>query len=311
MRGLLGWLDAVPHPSTACEIASGHVAVAEWTGERLGLDGFALETLDTGALAVSPLEPNIVDAAAVRAALQRALSKVHGRGKQVALLLPDQVVRVFILHFDTFPKRPEDAEPLLRWRLKKSVPFDLEEAVVSHMVQPARDEGVDVVASIARRKVVRQYEEIVESAGLSAGVVLGSTLAVLPLLDSERPTLLARMTDRTLTTVITRGEVLCVYRCTELSTDADAMAPAMLLEEIFPAVTFYQDTWNESIQQVCLAGFGSRTEEFRRALETELHCNVAALVASSAVDNRLSGDAKTLVDRQMDALVGWMLNRGA
>jgi type IV pilus assembly protein PilM len=311
MRGMLGWLDAVPHPSMACEIAAGHVAVAAWTGDRLGLDGFALEPLHEGVLIVSPLELNIVNADVVRGALLRALGKVHLRGKQVALLLPDQVVRVFILHFDTFPKRAEDAEPLLRWRLKKSVPFDLEEAVVSHMTQPARGVGVDVVASIARRKVVRQYEEIAESAGLSAGVVLGSTLATLPLLDSERPTLLARMTDRTLTTAITRGEVLCVYRCTELTTDAEAMAPAVLLEEIFPALAFYQDTWNENIQQIRLAGFGNRTEEFRRALESELHCSVTALVASSALDNRLSGDAKTLVDRQMDSLVGWMLNRGA
>ncbi len=295
----------------ACEIAAGHVAVAAWTGGRLGLDGFALEPLKEGTIAVSPVEPNVVDATAVRGALERALSKVHARGKDVALLLPDQVVRVFILHFDSFPRRADEAEPLLRWRLKKSVPFDLEEAVVSYMTQPARGDGVDVLASIARRKIVRQYEEIVETAGLAPGVVLGSTLATLALLDSERPTLLARVTNRTLTTVITRGEVLCVYRCTELPVDVAELEPAALQEEIYPGMAFYQDNWRESVQQVRLAGFGGRTEEFRRALETELNCSVAALVASSAVENRLSGDAKTLVDRQLDALVGWMLNRGA
>lgn len=309
--GLLGWLDAMPHPAMACEIAAGHVAVASWTGGRLGLDGFALEPLREGALAVSPLELNIVDVDGVSAALARALNKVQGRGKEVALLLPDQVVRVFILHFDTFPKRADEAEPLLRWRLKKSVPFDLEEAVLSHMMQPARSPGVDVLASIARRKVVRQYEEIVEAAGLTPGVVLGSTLATLPLLDSERPTLLARVTSRTLTSVITRGEVLCVYRCTELPVGAEELEPAALLEEIYPAMAYYQDNWKEPVQQVRLAGLGGRTEVFRQALEAEMNCSVAALVASSAVENRLSGDAKTLVDRQMDALVGWMLNRGA
>lgn len=314
MGGLLGWLDAMPHPAMACEIAAGHVAVAAWTGGRLGLDGFALEPLSAGALAVSPLELNIVDAEAVRGALARALNKMHGRGKEVALLLPDQVVRVFILHFDTFPKRADEAEPLLRWRLKKSVPFDLEEAVLSHMMQPASRSlgtGVDVLASIARRKIVRQYEEIVEAAGLTPGVVLGSTLATLPLLDSERPTLLARVTSRTLTTVITRGEVLCVYRCTELPVEADALEPAALLEEVYPAMAYYQDNWKETVQQVRLAGLGGRTEEFRQALAAEMNCSVAALLASSAVENRLSGDAKTLVDRQMDALVGWMMNRGA
>jgi len=309
--GLLGWLDAMPHPAMACEIAAGHVAVAAWTGGRLGLDGFALEPLSGGTIAVSPVELNVIDATIVRGALERALSKVQARGKEVALLLPDQVVRVFILHFETFPKRADEAEPLLRWRLKKSVPFDVEEAVVSYMTQAARGEGVDVVASIARRKIVRQYEEIVEAVGLSPGVVLGSTLATLALLDNERPTLLGRVTSRTLTTVITRGEVLCVYRCTDLPVDATELEPAALLEEIYPGMAFYQDNWKEAVQQVRLSGFGSRTEEFRRTLEAELKCSVAALVASSAVETRLSGDAKTLVDRQLDALVGWMQNRGA
>jgi hypothetical protein len=123
--------------------------------------------------------------------------------------------------------------------------------------------------------------------------------------------LLARITGRTLTTVITRGEVLCVYRWTELPVDAEGLDAAALLEEIYPGMAFYQDNWRESVQQVRLAGFASRTEEFRRALEMELECSVAALVASSAVADRLSGDAKTLVDRQLDALVGWMMNRGA
>jgi type IV pilus assembly protein PilM len=295
----------------ACEIAAEHVAVAAWTGGRLGLEGFAHEPVSAGSIVVSPVEPNIVDTSAVHAALERALAKVQSRGRDVALLLPDQVVRVFILHFDTFPKRADEAEPLLRWRLKKSVPFDVEEAVVSFMAQESREEGVDIVAGIARRKIVRQYEEIVDAVGLAPGVVLGSTLATLPLLDSERPTLLARITGRTLTNVITRGDVLCVYRCTELPVDVSGLDPAMLLEEIYPGMAFYQDNWRESVQQVRLAGFAGRTEEFRRALETELNCSVAALVASSALENRLSGDAKTLVDRELDALVGWMMNRGA
>jgi type IV pilus assembly protein PilM len=308
---IAGWLDAMPHPNVACEIAPSHVAAAAWSGGRFGLDGFAFESLPAGAIAVSPVELNIVDKEIVRAALGRALNKIHVRGREVALVLPDQVVRVFILHFDTFPKRAEDAIPLLRWRLKKSVPFDVEETLVSYMMQPARTSGVDVVAAIARQVIVRQFEEVLESAGLAPGVVLGSTLAVLPLLDDARPALLARVTCRTLTTVITRGEFLCVYRCTELPAEADALAPQALLDEVYPALAFYQDNWQDTVQQIRLAGLGARSEEFRRALETELSCRVAPLVASSVVESRLTGDAKSLVDRQLDALVGWMLNKGA
>ncbi len=301
----------MPHPGFACEITARHVAAAGWTGGRLGVDGFALEPLPGGAVAVSPVEANIANVDTVRAALERVLSRVRLQGREIALLVPDQVVRVFILHFDTFPKRADEAVPLLRWRLKKSVPFDVEETVVSYMVQASRNAGVDVVAAIARQRIVRQYEEVVEAVGLHPGVVLGSTLATLPLLDATWPTLLARTTGTTLTTAIVQEDKLIVYRCTEMGADADSLAPKAMLEELYPALTFYQDNWQQKVRQIRLAGLGGRTEEFRRVLEAELGVNTSALLASSGVADRLTGDAKSLVDRELDALVGWMLNKGA
>ena len=59
-----------------------------------------------------------------------------------------------------------------------------------------RDSGVDVLAAVARMRVIRQYEEQLEALGVHPGVVLGSTLATLPLLDGNRTTLLARLTGK-------------------------------------------------------------------------------------------------------------------
>jgi type IV pilus assembly protein PilM len=312
LRGLLRWLDAMPHPNAVCEIAQSHVAFGV-NGSQLTADGFAVEPLPGGAVAPSTVEPNIADAETVRGALARLRSRISPRGPSIALLVPDQVVRVFLLHFDTFPRDDEDAIPLLRWRLKKSVPFAVEETAVSYMIQPAaapgQSEGVDVLAAIARQRIIRQYEEIVEQAGYTPGVVLGSTLAVLPLLESDRPTLLARLTGTTLSTAIVRGNLLCVYRCTEMGTDAARLEAQALLDEVYPAAAFFQDTWHENVQQVRLAGFGGRSDEFRRALETGLGCSVAALVASAVVGGTVSGESKALLDRHCDALAGWMMNK--
>ena len=66
-----------------------------------------------------------------------------------------------------------------------------------------------------------------------------------------------------------------------------------------------------SSQGLRLAGLGDRLDEFRRAVETELGLSATALSASAALEERLTGDARTVVDRQLDALVGWMRNRGA
>lgn len=307
---LTHWLDAIPHPHLACEISESHIAAARSSLTGLGVEGFAVENLPEGIVAASPVELNVTNPDSLREVLRRTLERV-GAGPEVALLLPDPVVRVFLLHFDTFPRRTEEAVPLLRWRLKKSVPFDVEDTVVSYLLQPARGEGVDVLAAVARQRIIRQYEELVEAAGAHVGVVLSSTLATLPLLEGGRTTLVARMAGRALTTVIARGDSLCVYRCTEMAEPASALPVQVLLDEIYPAVAFCQDNWQESVQQVRLAGFGGRFQEFRQAIEGELASPVAPLASSSALDSRLASQSKPLLDRELEPLVGWILNRGA
>lgn len=303
-------LDAIPHPMLACEIAPGYVAAACWS-RRAGLDGFAVEPLPPGSIAPSAVEPNLASAGAVRAAVSRVFARLRARGHEIALLVPDTVIRVFVLHFDSFPRSPAEAIPMLRWKLKKSVPFEAEETLVSYMRQAPREEGVDIVTGLARLRIIREYEALAEAAGMVPGVVMSSTLATLPLLDDHRPTLLARVSGTTLTTAIVRLGVLCGYRCTELPSEAPFLSPQALLDEVYPVTAYYQDSWREEIQAVRLAGLGERFEEFKRPLEAELHCTVGSLLAAAASEGRISDDARLLADRQLDALIGWNLNRGA
>ncbi len=305
------WLDAMPHPEAAVEIAAGYVSAASPGGGRITPDALATEPLPGGAVIPSPVEPNVADPEALRAALGRLLQRRPIRPQSIALLLPDEAVRVFLLHFETFPRDAEEAVPLLRWRLKKSVPFDVEETAVSYMAQPSREQGVEILAAIARQRIIRQYEEIVEAAGLAPGVVLGSTLAVLPLLEEEQPALLVRMTGETLTTAIVRGEAICVYRCTSLQSDAQRLAPQLLLDEVFPAVAYFQDTWKENVHHARLAGFAGRTGELCRVLESGLGSSVSPLAAGNRAQGMTPGAARAGLDGQFDALIGWSANRGA
>ncbi len=307
---LLAWLDAMPHPPFVCEIAPTHIATARWGHGRLNLDQYAAEALPVGAVIPSPVEANIPRPEVVRSALRHVLTRVPARGQDVALLVPDPVVRVFILPFETFPRRAEEAVPLLRWRLKKSVPFDVEETVVSAMRQSGRNGSLEVVAALARQKILREYESIVEGVGMNAGVVLSSMLATLSLIQDEGATLLARMSGTSLTTVIVLGQTLCVYRSSEMSADAERLEPRALLDEIFPAVAYYQDNWSGGVGRVRLAGLGQRFEEFRGLVGAELGCAVLPFVAGSR-NEEFPRDVRGMFDRQLDALVGWNLNRGS
>ncbi len=260
----------------------------------------------------SPVELNLADPSAVGDVMDRVLARVGGHGTEFALIIPDEVVRVFLLQFEAFPKAPAEAVPLLRFRLRKSVPFETEEAIVSYSLQPAGPPSspiasVHVLAAIARQKIIRQYEELLEARHRRVGIVLSSTLATLPLVDDTRPALLARLAGGTLTTAIVRAGALAVYRCTALHLSGDAISPQDLLDEIYPSIAYFQDTWSEPVGEVRLAGFDSGAEEFRAQLESELHCKVMPVIASAALEGHLAGEERVQVDRFMEAAVGWLI----
>lgn len=309
VRRVARWLDAMPHVSLAIELAPDRVAAARWS--RAGsLDGYAVESLPPGALVPSAVETNIVNSAAVKAAVTSVCERLRSRDEDVAMILPDTVIRVFVQHFEDFPRSAEEAVPMLRWKLKKSVPFEADETVISFMRQAPRESGVEVVTSLARLRIIREYESLAEGAGLRPGVVLSSSLAAISLLEDEKPTLLARVSGSTLTTAIVRRGVLCGYRCTELPAYGANLTPQMLLEEIFPVAAYYQDTWQETIKSVRVAGLGTRLPEFIPPLEQEFGCEVRSLVSSAISDGRIKDDARPLADRELEGLIGWMMQRG-
>lgn len=309
VRSVARWLDALPHVSLALEVAPDRVAAARWS--RAGsLDGYAVESLPAGALIPSAVETNIVNSAVVKAAVAGVCDRLRSHEEDVALILPDTVIRVFVQHFEEFPRSAAEAEPMLRWKLKKSVPFEADETLISYMRQAPRESGLDVVTALARLRIIREYESLVEGTSLYPGVVLSSSLAAISLLDDEKPTLLARVSGSALTTAIVRGGILCGYRCTELPARDASLTPQMLLEEIFPVAAYYQDTWQETIRSVRVAGLGSRLAEFVKPLEDEFHCEVRSLLGSAVSEGLIKEDARPLADRDLEGLIGWVLQRG-
>lgn len=301
------WLHAMPHPSLAVEIAAGHVAAARWGARRGSLDAYAMEELPAGSVMPSPVETNITQPDAVRGALRRIFNKMGHRGAPLALLIPDPAVRVFVLPLENLPRKADDALPLLRWRLKKSVPFDVEETTVSWMRQVGRDGSLEIITAIARQRILREYEQLIESFDARPGVVLSSTLAVLPLLGESGATLLARVCGATLTTAIVYGDSLCVYRATELAARTRTFDPQAVLDEVFPAAAYFQDTWGREIDRAYLAGFGETSDLVRVALSRELNIGIEP-ISSAPRANGLDAQGKNLLRQGLDGLAGWAMN---
>jgi type IV pilus assembly protein PilM len=213
------------------------------------------QPLTSGAIVPGISEPNVRAPEAVVSAIRDALGQVAPRSRAVTIVLPDAVVRVFILDFDSLPAKAADANVVLRFRLRKVVPFSLDDAALTFQVLKQDKEGCKVLAAVMPAPVLREYEDLVRKAGYEPGAVLSSSLAALEAIDSIGPMLIANMSQQTLTTVITHGNDLLLYRTMDLPQDLGSRLYEVQ-RGIAVAAAFFEDKLMCRPQYLHCAGAG-------------------------------------------------------
>ena len=213
-------------PPAAVEISPQGVLAAALpaTGQK---PVYAYVPLHDGVLLPGIGEPNIRKQEAITSAIRSALGQVSPRSHSVTLVLPDTVVRVFMLDFDALPSKTDEVFSVLRFRLRKMVPFEIEHAGLSYQVLVQTKTECKVLAAVIPGPILQEYEAAVRSAGYEPGAVLPSGLAALSVLDSMEAVLIANLTPTALTTSITNGQDLLLYRTLDLPED-----PAQRLTEV-------------------------------------------------------------------------------
>ena len=158
------------------------------------------------------------DRGAIVASVKKTLEAVTLKERIATLVLPDTAVRVLLLDFDELPAKSTEAMPVVRFRLKKLLPFDVDDAVVSYQVMSSSRSGVKVLAVAVPKDVLAEYEGVVREAGFEPGAVLPSTLAACAgMADSETATLLVNAGEGSVTTAIVRGGELLLHRTIDLA----------------------------------------------------------------------------------------------
>jgi Tfp pilus assembly PilM family ATPase len=169
-------------PSVAFEIAGGRVTVAEVTVSTSGLvvSAYASESLPDDAVTPALSGVNVPDPAVVTAALRRACEKAGVRPpKRAALVVPDSVARVSLLTFEQLPQKAADIDRLIRWQIKKSTPFPVEDALIASVVTHTAPGATTVAAVASQRDTISQYEAALSGMGVHAGVVDLASINVL------------------------------------------------------------------------------------------------------------------------------------
>ena len=257
-----------PPPDFAFEISEGGIAWARPANPQP-----AMRPLESGTFAISPLHDNVLGTEALTAAVAEIASPNGSRKKSTAaLILPDYCGRIAVLDFDSFPSTPEEQLSLVRFRMKKSVPFDVEAAAISHVAQPrhGNTKKFDVVVALVALEIVARYEAPFRMCGVDTGQVTTSTLASMDLLKGVNDAVMAKLSGRVLTVSVLNAGALRMLRCVEL--------PELSVEEIIgvlhPTFAYMEDEMKAPAARLLLCGFGNLAPEIERLCSSELGVTV-------------------------------------
>ena len=207
-------------PRLAVEIRPEGVVAARAEDAAAVVSAVAYGVLAEGVVTPGLKVGNVGERTTAVAAVRKVLEAVALKERQATLVVPDAAVRVLLLDFDALPAKAAEALPVVRFRLKKLLPFDADEAVVSYQVMSSAREMVRVLAVAVPKEVLAEYEGVVREAGFEPGAVLPSTLAACAgMTEMEAAALLVNAGESSVTTAIVQGGVVLLHRTVDLAAE--------------------------------------------------------------------------------------------
>ncbi len=267
-----------PPPTHAFELSEEGLSFAPISGPSLA----EFAPFEPGVLLVSPVHDNIQQPHVLQERIRSMVPANGHRKRRAALILPDYCARIAVLDFDTFPSDPDEQQALVRFRLKKSVPFEVDTAMVSYVEQPKADAKVEVLAAVMSSEIVAQYEAPFRAAGFHPGLVTTSSIAALNLLDADGITLLVKLSGRILSVLVLRDNAVKLARCIEMD-----QAGVLDIESVLhPTIAYIEDELKSRPKLVWLAGFGPEADEFAPRWEGEWGVAVQPIRSRFGLPNR-------------------------
>jgi type IV pilus assembly protein PilM len=243
------------YPPVAVEVDRGQLALVRVRPARRArpsLEAFRVQSAPEHAVGASIFRPNLGSLDEMRDQVRELFVRSGTKPGRVSLILPDNLAKVSIV---TLPERPasrKQLDELLRFKLRRSVPFRLEEAVLSSTILPGPGPEVEVLVAVMLRSVVEQYETAFEAAGARPGLVDLCTPSVFNLVRSDllaatvagQDAALLNCTKTYFTLVIAHAGRVVFFRCKTHAGGGDAdpaTRMAVMIRELTSSLSYYQD----------------------------------------------------------------------
>lgn len=248
--------------------------------------GRAVEPLPEGAIAGSLSGKNLVDFETVHDITKDAVRRAGVRGFEMSVVIPDDSSRIALVAAETLAGKTEDREAFLRWKLKKTVPFEVDTAQIAYQVlgprEGAEGKGFDVLVAVSPRSIVQEYEELLERLDIHVGYVVPSTVAAMNM-GAEGPAgtrpedvLLVKVAPDSIATVVFQNRRPRFYR---------RVGEMPLYDAVYPTMMYYQDKLGgTTLSRTIVCGYDSDLLSEMEELEDRLKVPVKGMEPRNTED---------------------------
>jgi len=150
------------------------------------VENFSQVDLPEALFGEGPLGGPMHDPGLFKPLVSELVESVEGGVDDASLVLPDAWLRLAFTEMEEVPRRGQRRDEVLRWKLKRQVPFRVEELRLEGVeVEPLPEQsaGSRVLLAFAIDRVLGQLEDAFLECGVRLGRVLNSSLATV---DSVR-----------------------------------------------------------------------------------------------------------------------------
>lgn len=244
---------------------------------RLSLEAHQVRPLPDASVGTSIIRPNLGSPEAVTQKIKELFETSGTRPGKVSLILPDNLAKVTLMNLPSRPASKKQLSELIRFKLRRSVPFRLDDATISYQMLPGQGKEVNILVALMLRSVVEQYERVLEAAGARPGLVDLCTPNLFNLCRSElrkasggsRDVALLNCAQTYFSLLIFRGERLVFYRCKSYAVGGeDLHGPnGVMRREISTSLSYYQEKLGgEGIHSIHLRTVAKPVEEMTEFL---------------------------------------------
>jgi len=269
-----------PYPPVALQIGPGEAALVRVRRRRRGLpllEALRVRPIPEPCIPASIFQPVTGPAEELAARLRELFEHSGTRPGRVSLVLPDNLAKISLLNLPERPASRKHLEALVHAKMRRAVPFKLDEASLAYQILPGAGRDAAVLVVLVRRSLVERFEKALESLGARTGLVDISTPNLLNLYrdalegagSNGADTGLLNCARNYFSLVLVRDGKLIFFRCKTFAIDeAIHHGPnGVLAREIASSLSYHREKLGgESVGKIFVRTVTTPFDEVARKL---------------------------------------------